>query len=127
MVSVIIAYLVALVISDIEDDIRRHGSAAAGFAYTRLSFIGIMDHFAISSAGINRKKKNFFKFLFQRLPQVLVTTFLGLGGIFPVSMFLVNRTITMSQLVPLSPWIVLHLADNYCCRQPDWWNFCFFL
>jgi len=52
-------------------------------------------------------KKNFFKFLFQRLPQVLVTTFLILGGIFPVSMILVNRTIAMSQIIPLSPWIVI--------------------
>ncbi len=52
-------------------------------------------------------KKSFFKFLFQRFPQVLVTTFLALAGIFPVSMVLVNKTITMSQIIPLSPWIVL--------------------
>jgi hypothetical protein len=52
-------------------------------------------------------KKNFFKFLFQRLPQVLVTTNLALAGIFPVSMLLVNKTLAMSQIIPLSPWIVI--------------------
>jgi len=55
-------------------------------------------------------KKNFVRFLFQRFPQVLVTTLLGLGGIFPVSMVLVNKTIAMSQLMPLSPWIVMTWA-----------------
>ena len=52
-------------------------------------------------------KKNFGRFLFQRLPQVLVTTFLGLAGIFAVSMPLVNKSLAMSQIVPLSPWIVM--------------------
>jgi hypothetical protein len=52
-------------------------------------------------------KMNFVKFLFQRLPQVLVTTFLALAGIFPVSMVLVNKTLAMSQIIPLSPWIVM--------------------
>lgn len=52
-------------------------------------------------------KKNFFRFLYQRLPQTITTTFLALGGIFPVSMVLVNKTIAMSQLIPLSPWIVI--------------------
>ena len=52
-------------------------------------------------------KKNFVKFLFQRLPQVLGTTFLALAGIFPVAMVLVNKTLAMSQIIPLSPWIVM--------------------
>jgi len=52
-------------------------------------------------------KKNFGRFLFQRLPQVIVTTFLGLAGIFAVSMPLVNKSLAMSQIVPLSPWIVM--------------------
>jgi hypothetical protein len=52
-------------------------------------------------------KKNFVRFLFQRLPQVLVTTFLGLAGIFAVSMPLVNKSLAMSQIIPLSPWIVM--------------------
>jgi len=52
-------------------------------------------------------KKNFIKFLFERFPQVLVTTFLALAGIFPVSIVLVNKTLAMSQIIPLSPWIVM--------------------
>ena len=52
-------------------------------------------------------KKNFFIFLFRRLPQVLVVTIMGLGGIFPVAMPLVNKTLAMSQIMPLSPWIVM--------------------
>jgi len=52
-------------------------------------------------------KMNFFKFLFKRLSQVLVTTFLALAGIFPVAMILVNKTLAMSQIIPLSPWIVM--------------------
>lgn len=52
-------------------------------------------------------QKNFGQFLMQRLPQVLISTFLGLAGIFPVAMPLVNKSLTMSQLIPLSPWIVL--------------------
>jgi hypothetical protein len=57
----------------------------------------------LASAG----KKNFLKFLFQRLPQVMVVTFLGLAGIFPVAMPLENMSLAMSQIIPLSPWIVL--------------------
>ncbi len=57
----------------------------------------------LASAG----KKNFFRFLFQRLPQVMATTFLGLAGIFPVAMPLVNKSLMMSQIIPLSPWIVM--------------------
>lgn len=45
-------------------------------------------------------------FIFQRLPQVLITTFLGLGGMIPVAMPLVNKTINMSLLIPLSPLAV---------------------
>jgi hypothetical protein len=57
----------------------------------------------LASAG----KKNLFGFLFQRLPQVLVVTFLGLAGIFPAAMPLENKSLAMSQIIPLSPWIVL--------------------
>lgn len=45
--------------------------------------------------------------IFRRLPQVLVTTFLGLAGIFPIAMPLENMSIAMSQIMPLSPWIVM--------------------
>ncbi len=45
-------------------------------------------------------------FIIQCLPQVLITTFLGLGGTIPVAMPLVNKTINMSLLNPLSPLAV---------------------
>jgi len=45
-------------------------------------------------------------FIFQRLPQVLITTFLSLGGMIPVAMPLVNKTLNMSLLNPLSPLAV---------------------
>lgn len=51
--------------------------------------------------------KNFVRFMFQRLPQVLVTTFLALAIISPTTIILVRRTIVMSQLSPLSPWLVM--------------------
>ena len=46
------------------------------------------------------------RLIFQRLPQVLVTTFLGLGGTIPLAMPLVNNTVNMSLLNPLSPLAV---------------------
>ena len=45
-------------------------------------------------------------FILQRLPQVLITTFLGLGGTIPVALPLVNKTINMLILNPLSPLAV---------------------
>jgi hypothetical protein len=45
-------------------------------------------------------------FIIQCLPQVLITTSLGLGGIIPVAMPLVNKITTMSLLMPLSPLAV---------------------
>ena len=106
MVSVVIAYLVALIImilKMISGGIGQQQQALLILAFPLLASWIIFQSPLLALTG----KKNFFKFLFQRLPQVLVTTFLGLGGIFPVSMVLVNRTIAMSQLIPLSPWIVL--------------------
>jgi len=106
MVSVVIAYLVALIImilSMISGGISQQQQASLILVFPLLASWIIFQSPLLALTG----KKNFFKFLFQRLPQVLVTTFLVLGGIFPVSMVLVNRTIVMSQLIPLSPWIVM--------------------
>ena len=47
--------------------------------------------------------KNAGRFLLQCLPLVLVTTFIGLGGIIPVALPLVNKSLNMSLLLPLSP------------------------
>jgi len=43
------------------------------------------------------------RFLLQCLPLVLVTTFTGMGGIIPVALLLVNKSLNMSLLLPLSP------------------------
>ena len=52
------------------------------------------------------------KFLARRLAQVMVTTFLGLGGIIPVAMPLINKNLVVSMIAPLSPAAVL-----------SWWAF----
>jgi hypothetical protein len=46
-------------------------------------------------------------FLLQSLPLVLVVTFIGLGGITPVALPLVNQSLDMSLLLPLSPLPVM--------------------
>jgi hypothetical protein len=51
--------------------------------------------------------KNAGRFLLQCLPLVLVTTFMGLGGIIPVALPLVNKSLNMSLLMPLSPLSVM--------------------
>jgi len=106
LVHVIVAYLVALIIM-----VLKMISGGLGEQQQVLLILGlpllaawmIFQSPLLALAG----KKRFIKFLFQRFPQVLVTTFLALAGIFPVSMVLVNRTLAMSQIIPLSPWIVM--------------------
>ena len=50
---------------------------------------------------------NFGRVLLQFLPLVLVTTLLGLGGITPVALPLINKSLNMSLLLPLSPLPVM--------------------
>ena len=71
--------------------------------------LGLIFHIAFLASASN---KSFGQFLFQCLPLVLVTTFLGQGGIIPVAMPLVNKSLAMSLLIPLSPLPVL-----------TWWAF----
>jgi len=66
--------------------------------------VGLVFHVALLAPISNR---NFGWFLMQRLPQVFVTTFLGLGGIIPIAMTLVNESLNMSLLLPLSPFAVI--------------------
>ena len=109
LIPLVIAYLVAqivLVLSMLSGGISQQEQVLIIFGVPLLSAWILFQSPLLALAG----KKNFVRFLFQRFPQVLATTFLGLGGIFPVSMVLVNRTITMSQLIPLSPWIVMTWA-----------------
>jgi hypothetical protein len=106
LVPVIVAYLVALIIM-----VLKMISGGLGEQQQVLLILGlplltawiIFQSPLLALAG----KKRFIKFLFQRFPHVLITTFLALAGIFPVSMVLVNRTLAMSQIIPLSPWIVM--------------------
>jgi len=51
--------------------------------------------------------KNAGRFLLQWFPLVLVTTFMGLGGIITVAIPLVNKSLNMSLLLPLSPLSVM--------------------
>jgi hypothetical protein len=57
-------------------------------------------------------QRNFGKFLIQRLPQVLVSTILGLAGIFAIALPLVNQRLNMFQLLPLflTCWAIVVLG-----------------
>ena len=50
---------------------------------------------------------NFGKFLIQRMPQVLVTIIIGLAGVIPIALPITNKSLAMSQILPLSPWAVM--------------------
>jgi hypothetical protein len=66
--------------------------------------VGLVYHFVFLAFISNRSIGRFF---LQSLPQVLITTFLGLGGIIPVAMPLVNKSLNMVLLTPLSPLAVM--------------------
>jgi hypothetical protein len=51
--------------------------------------------------------QKFGHFLFQRLPQVLVATNLGLAGIIAVALPLINLSIKLCPVLPLSVWAVM--------------------
>jgi hypothetical protein len=51
--------------------------------------------------------KNAGRFLLQCFPLVLITTFTGLGGIIPMALPLVNKSLNMALLLPLSPLSVM--------------------
>jgi hypothetical protein len=106
LVPVIISYLVAIIVmilKMISGGISEQQQALLIIGLPLLAAWIIFQSPLLAFAG----KKNFIKFLIERFPQVLVTTFLALAGIFPVSIVLVNKTLAMSQIIPLSPWIVM--------------------
>jgi hypothetical protein len=106
LAPVVIAYLVSqivLILKMISGGISEQQQALIIIGLPLLTAWIIFQSPLLAFAG----KKYFGRFLFQRLPQVLVTTFLGLAGIFAVSMPLVNKSLAMSQIIPLSPWIVM--------------------
>ena len=106
LVPVSLAYVVAqviLVLKTVSGGVSEQTQGLFIFGLPLFAAWIIFHSPLLASAG----RKNFLKFLFQRLPQVLVVTFLGLAGIFPVAMPLENMSLAMSQIIPLSPWIVL--------------------
>jgi hypothetical protein len=106
LVPVSLAYVVAqviLVLKTVSGSVSEQQQVIYIFGLPLFSAWILFHSPLLASAG----RKNFLKFLFQRLPQVLVVTFLGLAGIFPVAMPLENMSLAMSQIIPLSPWIVL--------------------
>lgn len=106
LIPVVVSFLAAeivMIINMISGGISEQQQILIILGLPLLSAWGIFHSPLLALAG----KKNFFRFLYQRLPQTITTTFLALGGIFPVSMVLVNKTLAMSQIIPLSPWIVL--------------------
>lgn len=66
--------------------------------------VGLVYHLVFLAYVSNRSIGRFF---LQSFPQVLITTFLGLGGIIPVAMPLVNKSLNMVLLIPLSPLTVI--------------------
>jgi len=66
--------------------------------------LGLVFH-TVFLAPVSHEKPG--RFLLQCLPMVLVITFLGLGGIIPVALPLVNKSLNMSLLLPLSPLSVM--------------------
>ncbi len=106
LVPVSLAYLVAqviLVLKTVSGGTSQQQQVLWIFGLPIISAWLLFHSPLLASAG----NKNFFRFLFQRLPQVLVASLLGLAGIFPVAMPLENMSIAMSQIIPLSPWIVM--------------------
>jgi hypothetical protein len=105
LIPVVISYTVALVILILK---MLSGSASPQLQVILMFglpiIVGLMFHGAFLAPVSN---KNFIRFIRIRLPQVLTTTFLALGGIIPVALPLVNKNMTMSLLVPLSPFAVM--------------------
>jgi hypothetical protein len=106
LIPVVAAYTVALIVV-----VLKTLSQGAGWQLQVAMMFGLplfagwlIFHGPLLSAVSHKKMGGF---LLQRLPQVLVTTFLGLAGIFVIAMPLVNKSLSMSQLIPLSPWPVM--------------------
>jgi hypothetical protein len=106
LVPVVISYLVAtivMILKMISGGVSQQTQAFFFLGLPLLTSWIILQSPFLAIAG----RKNFVKFLFQRLPQVIVTALLALATITPFTMVLVKKTLAMSQIIPLSPWIVM--------------------
>ena len=65
--------------------------------------------FKMISGGISEQKQGLIILGLPLLSSWIIfhSPLLALAGIFPVAMNLVNKTLAMSQIIPLSPWIVM--------------------
>lgn len=106
LVPVVIAYLIsllAMILKMITGGVSQQTQALFLLCVPLLISWIVFQSPVLAIAG----RKNFIKFMFQRLPHVMVTTFLALATITPITIILTKRTIVISQIIPLSPWIVM--------------------
>jgi hypothetical protein len=106
LIPVVATYIIALVIIIL----MMMSGGASGFLQVILEFgfplvIGWLIFHGLLLAPLSQK--NFGHFLSRRLPQVLVATNLGLAGINAIAMPLVNQSLKICPIMPLSVWAVM--------------------
>jgi hypothetical protein len=106
LIPVVSTYIVALVIIIL----MMMSGGTSGFLKVFLEFglpliFGWLVFHGLLLAPLSQK--NFVHFLFRRLPQVLVVTNLGLAGINAIAMPLVNQSLKICPIMPLSVWAVM--------------------
>jgi len=101
LIPVVVSYTVAISILILS---TLSGKAAwqlqVGLMFGLPIIFGLAFHMAFLFAGIRKKRGSS---LLRCLPLVLVITLLGLGGMIPVAMPMINKSLDMSLLMPLSP------------------------
>ncbi len=105
LIPVVVSYIIVntiLILSMLSGNVPMPIQVAVMFGLPII--MGLAFHLAFLAPVSNR---NFGRFLLQCVPMILVTTFTGLGGIFPIAMPLVIKSLNMSLLIPLSPLAVL--------------------
>jgi hypothetical protein len=105
VIPVVISYtaaLVILILSMLSESIPWQNQVTLMFGLPVIA--GLVFHMAFLSP---LRHKDLGRFFIQRLAQVLITTFIASGGIIPVAMLLINKSLNMSLLIPLSPLVVM--------------------
>jgi hypothetical protein len=103
LMALVVSYTVALVIVILN---MLAGNLAWYIQVITMFSLPLMTAWLFHLALLGSVSSKTDRFLVKCLPQVLVTTFLGLGGIIAVSMPLVNNNLNMELLMPLSPLAV---------------------
>lgn len=105
VIPLVISYTVALIIT-----ITSLLSGALAWHYQIITMLGLplivnlVFHVAFLAP---ISKSNYGSFVLKCIPRVLIITFLGMGGIIPLAMPLVNKSLYMSLISPLSPLAVM--------------------